>query len=52
MPENAPVELFTANAERPRRKVSAMLTANTNTPLNSSIPEIGSVFHAKGSSPS
>ena len=46
------VELFPANAERPKRKVSAMLIANTNTPLNSSIPEIGSVLHAKGSSPS
>ena len=36
-----------ANAERPRRKVSTILTANTSTPLNSSIPEMGSVFHAK-----
>jgi hypothetical protein len=35
------VELFPANAERPKRKVSAMLIANTYTPLNSSVPEIG-----------
>lgn len=43
--------LFTARAERPSRKVSAMLTANTKMPLNSSIPEMERVFHAKEKMP-
>ena len=43
--------LSPANTESPSRRVSVRLTANKRTALSSSIPEIGSTFHAKRKEP-
>ena len=45
-------KLSFAKKERPSRKVSTRLSAKRSTALNSSMPETGSTFHAKESSPS
>lgn len=41
-----------ANAERPCRTVIPMLSANTSTPVSSSMPEIGNTFQASENMPS
>ena len=47
MPESAASNYF-PQMRAAQEKVSTMLTANTSTPLNSSIPEIGECLPCKG----